>query len=126
MKQSKEMEELREKLADIEHQRWSDWQKYMHSRGIEDKKMGEGYLCIPLGLVKHWERQINTPYSKLTEQEKESDREQVNRYLPLIQSNFIPNSKLEDLRDWLQCNMGATSMEVLTKLNDSLKNKSDI
>ena len=27
-------EELFEKLADIEHQRWADWQKYVHSKCI--------------------------------------------------------------------------------------------
>jgi hypothetical protein len=34
--------------------------------------------------VKHWEKQIETPYSELTNEEKESDREQVRTYLPLI------------------------------------------
>ena len=76
-----------EKLADIEHQRWADWQKYLHSRGIEDKQ-GEGYLCLPMGLVKHWERQIKTPYSELSESEKESDRKQVRRYLPIIEAEL--------------------------------------
>ncbi len=75
--------ELKEKLAAIEHERWADWQKYLHSRGIEDKS-GEGYLCIPMGLVKHWERQIATKYEDLTEEEKDSDREQVDRYWDLI------------------------------------------
>jgi hypothetical protein len=30
------------------------------------------------------EKQIETPYSELTNEEKESDREQVRKYLPLI------------------------------------------
>lgn len=39
---------------------------------------------IPAHLVDRWESQMNTPYSALSEEEKESDREQVRRYLPII------------------------------------------
>ena len=31
-----------------------------------------------------WQKQIDTPYSKLSEQEKESDRKQVESYLSLV------------------------------------------
>ena len=34
--------------------------------------------------AKRWEKQMATPYSELTDEEKESDREQVRKYLPLI------------------------------------------
>jgi len=64
-------------LADIEHQRWADWQKYLHSKCIKNK---DGSLTIPAGYVKNLERLIQTPYSKLTDNEKESDIEQVMRY----------------------------------------------
>jgi hypothetical protein len=73
---------LVEKLASVEHERWSHWQRYMHSQCTPVGS--DGALLIPGSLVKRWEGQINTPYSKLTEAEKESDREQVRRYLPLI------------------------------------------
>ena len=76
--------QLLEKLADIEHQRWSDWQKYLHSQcrtTIEG-----GCLNIPKLLEKRWERQIKTDYKDLSESEKDSDREQVMRYWPLIQN----------------------------------------
>ena len=76
---------LIEKLAAIEHERWADWQKYLHSRGIEESQ-GEGYLCLPMGLVKNWTRQIETPYEKLSEYEKQSDRDQAVRYFHLISS----------------------------------------
>lgn len=68
-------EDLIEKLADIEHQRWSDWQKYLH-KVYEDRKLDE--------FIPRWERQIKTPYSELSEEEKQSDRDQVERYLPII------------------------------------------
>lgn len=73
--------ELYEQLAAIEHERWADWQKYMHSLCT---KNDDGTLTIPAMSVENWERQIATPYAGLTEREKQSDREQVDRYWHLI------------------------------------------
>ena len=70
-----------EDLARIEHERWSHWQKYMHAKCREQS---DGSLLIPAKLVGQWNRQIATPYSKLSENEKQSDREQVQKYLPTI------------------------------------------
>lgn len=72
---------LFEQLADIEHQRWADWQKYLHSKCTPI--MG-GDLLIHSEDVEHWERQIKTDYKNLSEKEKDSDREQVMRYWDLI------------------------------------------
>jgi hypothetical protein len=44
----------------------------------------DGSLLIPAGLVARWENQIDTKYAELDEQERESDREQVRKYLPII------------------------------------------
>lgn len=68
-------------LGAIEHERWSYWQRYMHSRAT---LQNDGSMLLPAHLVEQWERQIATPYNALSEQEKESDREQVRRYLPTI------------------------------------------
>lgn len=73
--------EMREQLADLEHQRWAGWQRYLHSRCI---KLPEGGLVIPAEFVRRWERQMDTHYKDLSEKEKQSDREQVDRYLPLL------------------------------------------
>lgn len=70
-----------EQLALIEHDRWSHWQRYMHSRSI---RQADGSLLIPSELVERWERQMTTDYAHLTEKEKDGDREQVQKYLPLI------------------------------------------
>lgn len=68
-----------EELAAIEHQRWSDWQSWCH------KVLRENCPSEELEKVlERWDRQIATPYSELSEAEKESDREQVRRYLPTI------------------------------------------
>ncbi len=72
---------LLEELASIEHERWSHWQRYMHKKATRNP---DGSLTLPAALVAHWERLIATPYTQLTEVERESDREQVRRYLPMI------------------------------------------
>ena len=40
---------------------------------------------LPPDLVARWERQINTQYADLTTEEKDSDREQVKKYRPLLE-----------------------------------------
>ena len=67
--------------ANIEHDRWARWQKYMFSKC---QRLNGGVLTIPEELVKRWFRQIETPYSDLSEEEKESDRKETRNYLPLI------------------------------------------
>lgn len=71
-----------EGLAAMEHERWSHWQRYMHSKC---DRRPDGSLVVPADLVSRWERLLNTPYAELTEDEKASDREQVERYLPVLQ-----------------------------------------
>ena len=75
------LEGIFEQLAFIEHDRWSQWQRYMHSKSI---RQTDGSLLIPSDLVERWERQMTTEYADLTDKEKASDREQVQKYLPLI------------------------------------------
>jgi hypothetical protein len=76
------LDHLLETLAALEHERWSHWQRYMHSKCVPQGD--DGALLIPADLVRQWEKQIATPYPELTEEQKESDREQVRKYLPLI------------------------------------------
>lgn len=87
-----EKKEFIEKGADIEHERWSKWQAWVHSKLVEADVM-DGHLThrkvgtrrfLPNELYERWERQINTPYSELSEAEKESDREQVRSYDALL------------------------------------------
>ena len=72
--------ELFEQLATIEHERWADWQRWCH------KVLREQCPSPELERVlERWDRQIATPYAELTEEEKESDRDQVRRYWHLIE-----------------------------------------
>ena len=81
---------LIETLAAIEHQRWSRWQQYMHSKGVRND---DGSMVIPADLVRRWEQQIASPYAELSETEKESDREQVMEYLSVIKKAFAATDK---------------------------------
>lgn len=72
---------LKDQLAAAEHERWAHWQSYMHGHG---QRHPDGSLTIPAHLVALWDGQIKRPFAELTEQERDSDREQVDRYLPLI------------------------------------------
>jgi hypothetical protein len=65
-----------EKWAESEHDCWSDWMKYLFSKGVESN----GSFIIPKELVERWKRQMNTSYSELTEKEKQSDRDVVYKY----------------------------------------------
>ena len=75
------LDQLVETLADAEHERWSHWQRYMHSKC---ERKPDGSLVIPSKLVAQWERQIASHYKDLSDSEKASDRDQVRRYLPII------------------------------------------
>ena len=88
------LDEEMEYFADMEHERWSKWQKYMHSRLFELEDVDNSTCChdhlkiLPTELWQRWERQIATPYAELSEAEKESDREQVRPYLNHIKSKL--------------------------------------
>ena len=70
-----------EDLADQEHNRWAHWQEYMHGLCIQND---DGSLTIPAEYVRRWTEQINTAYTDLPDHSKDSDREQVMRYLPIV------------------------------------------
>lgn len=79
---------MEEQLAAIEHERWALWQRYVHDSCQSEP---DGALRIPGHLVERWERQIRTPYALLSEEEKNSDREQVRKYVPVVIANMAGN-----------------------------------
>ena len=94
------IEEFVEKGASIEHERWARWQGYLHSLCIKNK---DGSLTIPKERVKHWQKEIDTPYSELMEELKEYDRKETRNYLPLISQHFVDKRIIEKkLKKYLQ------------------------
>lgn len=80
-----DLDALRQRLAAIEHQRWADWQRWVHE---QCKRQPNGDLVIPAALVERWERQIATPYDQLSEAEQRSDMGEVDRYWPRLLAEF--------------------------------------
>ena len=70
-----------EKLAAIEHRRWSRWMSHLFSRG---KMHVDGRFTIDAASVLRWSRQKETDYFDLSESEKESDRKEVREYLRVL------------------------------------------
>ncbi|BAY12777.1 hypothetical protein [Calothrix sp. NIES-2098] len=66
---------IREKLAELEHIQWSHWTAYMLDNLTPEN-------------IDRWRRQINTPYSELSEVEKESDRKWANKVLEILNNQL--------------------------------------
>lgn len=75
------MSDLRERLADLEHERWSSWMRWMFTTGTFN---ADGTWTMPAALVERWQRQMNTPYAELSEREKDSDRKEVDKTLAVM------------------------------------------
>jgi len=73
---------MREKLAAFAHSQWSGWMKYLFSKGTFN---GDGTWTMPAWAVKRWRNQMNSDYSDLSEQEKNSDREEADGMLKVIE-----------------------------------------
>src|SRR3990167_924229 len=75
------MDALREALADLEHDRWSRWQRYLHSKCV---RSADCSLTIPAGYVAALERLAATDYADLSEEQKDSDRKEADNALAVI------------------------------------------
>ncbi|KKL95787.1 hypothetical protein LCGC14_1851070 [marine sediment metagenome] len=92
------MSELREQLADQEHERWSRWMRYLFTLCLPGRN---GDLIIPVQSVKHWQGQIDTPYAELSEKEKDSDRKEADNTLQLVETKLTQHKAVvEAARGW--------------------------
>jgi len=80
--------DIRENLAAAQHDIWAHWMRYMFTQGRFFQTLtGENVDKVvetwgmPADKVIRWRRQMNTPYSDLSEAEKDSDREQADKIL---------------------------------------------
>ena len=72
---------LREELAELQHDIWSGWMHYLFSKGTQNE---DGTWTMPAWAVERWRRQAATPYSNLSEPEKNSDREIADKVLRMM------------------------------------------
>lgn len=75
-------EKLREELAELCHTQWSGWMKHLFSKSSYPDPRG---AIIPGNLTERWLRQMNTPYAELSDEEKDSDRAEADRFLAILQ-----------------------------------------
>ena len=79
-------ERLMEELASTEHERWSSWQQYLFDTG---KCNSDGSVTLRWEDVEHWKKLIETPYKDLPEHSKQSDRDQVMKYINCIRGSDL-------------------------------------
>ena len=79
-------EELVKELAEYAHKSWAGWMDYLFSKSGQ---YANGSVIIPPDLADRWKRQAATPYRKLPESEKESDRDEARKMLKIIQGSNL-------------------------------------
>lgn len=72
---------IKERFAELCHKQWSGWMEYLFSKSVNND---DGTVLIPSWAVERWKRQMNTDYSDLSEDEKESDRREAEKIINLM------------------------------------------
>lgn len=93
MKKQKQnyIDEVLEELADLEHKQWSHWFKYMRDNVFTVN-------------MERWGIQANTPYSELSEKEKDSDRKWAKKVLNIFNKKLqeVEQRKVEEIREKIE------------------------
>lgn len=82
---------LREALAAHAHVMWAGWMQYQFEKGAFTQAYSqvggalERVWVMPPWAVTRWTRQMETAYAALPEEEKESDRQEADRILALLE-----------------------------------------
>ncbi len=69
-------EEVQERLAELEHIQWAHWTKYILENLTPEN-------------IERWRKQIETPYSELSEVEKEADRKWARKVVEAWDSSTL-------------------------------------
>ncbi len=77
------MNETRETLAAYAHEAWSGWMRYLFEKST---RKPDGTVVLPSWAVERWERQVQTKYTDLPEPEKESDRDEADKMIAIIET----------------------------------------
>ena len=81
------------RLADMTHEVWAHWMRYLFSVSVQNE---DGSVTIPADKVERWKRQMDTNYYDLTEREQRSDISQAKKYLAVFRDEL--DSLLGDLQ----------------------------
>lgn len=115
----KEIAELRERLAELEHDRWSRWMIFMFSLGFTNDDTGE-WIMSP-GDARRWSAQAATKYTGLLETEKDSEREEADITLAIIMPIIKALQKEVERHKWISVDdkLPEEGEHVLLCINDS-------
>lgn len=75
---------MKEELANLCHEQWSGWVKYMFSKGTLNE---DSTWTMPVEFVQRWTRQMNTPYTELSESEQNSDRNEADKFIEIFDNH---------------------------------------
>jgi hypothetical protein len=77
---------FREKLAELAHQQWAGWMKYLFEQST---KNNDGTVTIPKWAVDRWIRQMMMEYKDLSSQEQNSDRIQADKFIKILEGEKV-------------------------------------
>jgi len=72
---------MREEMAKLCHDQWSGWMEYLFSKC--SRNINDGGINMPSWAAERWKRQMKTKYEDLSEEEKDSDRKEADKFLEL-------------------------------------------
>ncbi len=73
---------MKEEVARLCHEQWSEWMAYLFSKGEFQE---DGTWVMPDWAVTRWQRQREAAYEDLSEDEKDSDRAEADKFLALFE-----------------------------------------
>ncbi len=79
-------DDLKENLARLCHEQRSGWMRYLFSEGTFDI---DGTWIMPPWAVERWRRHMETLYSDLSQEEKDNDRLEADRFLKEMQEALV-------------------------------------
>ena len=74
-------DDFKEKVAELAHDQWSGWMKYLFSKCSYNNDSSE---VIPLEFTERWKGQMKTKYCDLSEEEQDSDKKEADKFISLF------------------------------------------
>lgn len=117
--------DVRESLAELAHEQWSGWMRHLFSKSTINP---DGTATLPAWGVERWQRQVNTPYAQLSDEEQNSDRKEADRVLAVIAPPTDWRGLVERLVDKLEqvdqtrdCDCGISAKAILAEARAKLE-----
>lgn len=96
------------------------WMKYLFMKGTYNE---DGTWTMPKWAVERWTRQMNTPFQDLPEEEKDTDREEADKFLAIFEQRV---TELEDVLRTIRGDAKSALNDVWDRDDDGFKGQIDI